>query len=154
MTTEFLQWALKHGKEYKSFEEFDMRLQQFTQTHEEIMKIQAQNGTSTVGHNHFSDMTEEEFKNFTGFRPRDSITNVFTYAAELPTADLPAEINWVTKGGVNAVQDQGQCGSCWAFSAIASMEGNYFTQTGKLLKLSEQQCVDCDTDSFGCSGGW
>jgi len=52
------------------------------------------------------------------------------------------------------VQDQGNCGSCWAFSAVAQMEGQHFVQTGELLKLSEQQCVDCDTDSMGCKGGW
>lgn len=52
------------------------------------------------------------------------------------------------------MQDQGQCGSCWAFSAIAQMEGQHYVTSGELLKLSEQQCVDCDEDSYGCSGGW
>ena len=61
-------------------------------------------------------------------------TNVVT----LETNDLPTEINWVEKGAVNPVQDQGQCGSCWAFSAVAQMEGQHFIQSGKLLKLSEQ----------------
>jgi C1A family cysteine protease len=54
-----------------------------------------------------------------------------------PVGDLPTEVNWIEKGAVNPVQDQGQCGSCWAFSAIASLEGQHFVQSGKLLKLSE-----------------
>lgn len=68
--------------------------------------------------------------------------------------DLPASINWVEKGAVQPVQDQGRCGSCWSFSAIGAMEGAHFVKTGKGVKLSEQQCVDCVTKDQGCSGGW
>ena len=67
---------------------------------------------------------------------------------------LPDQLDWRDAGAVNDIQDQGSCGSCWAFSAIASMEGQHFVTSGDLLKLSEQQCVDCDTDSYGCDGGW
>merc|ERR1711934_490445 len=65
-----------------------------------------------------------------------------------------ADWNDQEKGAVNEIQDQGNCGSCWAFSAIAAMEGQHFVKSGKLEKLSEQQCVDCDSSSFGCGGGW
>ena len=71
------------------------------------MKFNSSNGTSTVGHNKFSDMTEDEFKNFLGYKPRHDhlMTSAFRNAAELPTNDLPTEVNWVTAGGVNPVQD-------------------------------------------------
>ena len=62
-------------------------------------------------------------------------------------------IDWRSKGAVNPVQNQGQCGSCWAFSSTAAMEGDHFIKTGKLLKLSEQNLVDCDPQSDGCNGG-
>lgn len=52
------------------------------------------------------------------------------------------------------IQDQGQCGSCWAFSAISAIEGQHWITTGKSQKLSEQECIDCDNDSYGCGGGW
>ena len=44
-------------------------------------------------------------------------------------SDIPTEVNWVTKGMVNAVKDQGHCGSCWAFSATAAVEGAHAIKT-------------------------
>jgi len=72
---------------------------------------------------------------------------------ELPVDATPVQVDWREEGAVNPVQDQGQCGSCWAFSSTAAMEGAHFLKTTALLKLSEQQFVDCDPQSDGCDGG-
>lgn len=62
-------------------------------------------------------------------------------------------VDWRQKGYVNSVKNQGGCGSCWAFSAVCALEGQYFKTNGKLLKFSEQNLVDCVYPRDGCDGG-
>jgi len=71
----------------------------------------------------------------------------------LPADNLASSVDWRSKGAVNAVKNQGHCGSCWAFSATSAIESHHFIKTGKLINLAEQELVDCDTDSHGCNGG-
>ncbi|KAL6125709.1 hypothetical protein ACLB2K_073763 [Fragaria x ananassa] len=69
---------------------------------------------------------------------------------------LPTTVDWRNNGSATPVRDQGRCGSCWAFSAVAAVEGLHKINTGKLVPLSEQELVDCDvnTGNQGCRGGF
>ena len=149
---QFVEYVSKHGKSYATAEEYQFRLEQFALTHSEIEQISAENGSFTVGHNFMSDWTHEEYKKMLGYKAPKTLQA--KPAVELDTKALPASVDWRTMGAVNAVKNQGQCGSCWAFSATCAIEGAHFRATGTLLSLAEQQFVDCDTSSYGCNGGW
>jgi len=147
----FIEHISTFGISYGTSEEYKFRLAIFAKKEAENVAINANpENTFTVGHNMFSTWTDAEYKKVLGAKVMKSQDNV----VYLNTTNADASVDWRQKGAVNAVKNQGQCGSCWTFSAIAAVEGHHFIQTGKLESFSEQEIVDCDKTSYGCNGGW
>jgi len=146
---EFLKFIKDNDKSYSTVDEFEKRF--------DIFCINLKHLDKEVEHySSVMDLNHEEF---------DKRLNLDTisfekYASSLDklevdmTVPLPTSFDWRTKGAVTPVKDQGNCGSCWAFSAVANMEGQFAIKNNCLANLSEQQIVDCDSVSYGCMGGW
>jgi len=116
------------------------------------------NASYSMGMNEFGDQTLEEFvATHNGFKNRANnyIRSQNGPKTPLSTVNLPTSVDWRTKNAVTPIKNQGQCGSCWAFSTTGSTEGAHAISTGKLVSLSEQQLVDCSQaeGNQGCEGG-
>jgi len=153
MFTAFMQ---QYSKVY-THDEFVNRFDTFKNNLEIIRQHNTlTNSTYTMGINEFADLSFAEFKGkYFGYSHREMeylrSKNYHQVVAAAPTA-----VDWRTKNAVTPVKDQGQCGSCWAFSTTGSTEGAWVLQHGQsLISLSEQQLVDCAQaeGNQGCNGG-
>ncbi|XP_042910706.1 cathepsin L-like peptidase isoform X2 [Parasteatoda tepidariorum] len=110
----------------------------------------------TRGLNKYSDLTKEEFQKYlTGYRPENDTKQHKTHQrSKRSDTSLPKTIDWVKKGAVTSVPDQGHCASCWAFVALGSLEAQQYFKTGTLKSLSVQNIIDCATEKGdGCDAG-
>jgi C1A family cysteine protease len=151
----YMRYVTEYGKSYGTKAEFEFRFEQFKKTLIKMANHNSQNEhQSTVGHNQFSDWTDAEYKRLLGYNFMAEKGLRRGELEELDTSNLEKSVNWVTQGAVTPVKNQGQCGSCWAFSTTGAVEGSMFLSTGTLKSYSEQQLVDCSKNgNMGCNGG-
>ncbi|XP_025026403.1 cathepsin L1-like isoform X1 [Python bivittatus] len=155
-------WKATHSKEYIKQEEESFRRAVWEENLRMIQdhNTQADLGKHTyrLGMNHFGDLTNAEInERLNCFRPdSDHATqkNVVVFKSS-KTRQIPDDVDWRAKGYVTPVKDQGECGSCWSFSATGALEAMHFKKTGKLVSLSEQNLIDCSEEqgNIGCQGG-
>ncbi|KAK3586760.1 hypothetical protein CHS0354_023488 [Potamilus streckersoni] len=160
----FQLWKSEYGKQYQSVEEEEGKFQIFRDNLKWINQLNDEySGFTEYAVNKFADMSKEEFmaKILMVSRPypkhnKDRILQMDRID------DIPETFDWTTQGKVTSVKDQGSAGSCWAFSTIGNIEGQWAMMGKKLTNFSVEQIVDCDgTEDIvhehadcGIYGGW
>ena len=130
----------------------------------EIEKLQEENPNTLFEINEFSDLSDDELKS--RLIPYSDFLQEINNVKEISRDDLPLEtsfkedlsrpafFDWRTKNKVTRVKDQGQCGSCFAFAVVGTVESQIAIKKNQLVELSEQQILDCDSYTSACGGGY
>jgi hypothetical protein len=144
----FLSWMRATNQLFVG-DEYQIRFGIWLAKKEYVQSVNAGHKGFTVSLNKFAAHTPAEYQALLGLK-----LNLKKHTAKKTIVKDTVPVDWRTKGVVNAIQDQAQCGSCWAFSTVAAIESIYAIKYTTLYKLSEQNVVDCSTTNYGCSGGW
>jgi len=152
----FQRFKREHGKVYYDDHDESYRKEVFAQNLRKIRTHEETNSTYTLAMNEFGDMTWEEFHTkmtgFAGLR-HEHLRSMNT--EDLSGVKAASSVDWVDEGAVTSVKNQGNCGSCWSFSATGAIEGAVQIATGTLTSLSEQNLMDCSKSegNDSCEGG-
>jgi len=103
-----------------------------------------------MGINQFTDMTRDEFSKRNNLRISNAPKTELVY--EMKAKKVANAVDWRKKDIITGIKDQGNCGSCWAFGAVASIEAAHARKHRILMPLSEEQLVDC-TEGTNCKDG-
>lgn len=148
----FIQFMRNNNMMYTG-DEYQFRLGLYLANARRVQEFNSQDKSFTIGLNKFACYTPAEYKALLGVRRPVGLKK--QPAAEFTTKlAAPDAKDWRAENAVTAVKDEGVCGACWAFSAIAVCESCYAIHKGQLYTLSEQNLIDCDTYSYGCEGGY
>jgi cathepsin F len=175
---QFNQFKSKFNRVYASDAEHTARFANFCKNMQKAAKLNQNSANAKFGATKFADMSDEEFKSRVSPIKWDSqilarsclangVTVSESVAAAVPNPNsIPQSFDWNTKGKVSSVKDQGQCGSCWAFSTIGQLESVTAIKANAVpADYSEQLLVDCSHGcaneshygavcNQGCNGGW
>ena len=156
MEYNFMKYVSEHSKAYETVEDFNFRQVLFAEKDAFINSVNEDpTSTYTAGHNQFSDWTKEEFTAILGLKNME-MPDVQLDEMDVDMNGIPSSIDWRNEGAVTPVKNQGQCGSCWAFSSIEAIESAWIIAGNGMTIMSTQELVDCSFTSgnLGCGGGW
>lgn len=150
---DFRQFVQDYEKEYETVEELLHRFYTFVENKWTIDSHNNAGRSFRLEMNKFGDLNTTEFK--------DKVVGHGEYFSNQICNDYrsqgtePDHLDWRSRDVVTPVKNQGQCGSCWAFSTTGSIESATAIDTGNLVSLSEQELVDCSGSegNHGCNGG-
>jgi len=152
----FESFVTAQGREYGSSEEMDRRFDIFQENIKFIEATNAKKLSYKLGVTAFADMKFEEFRaQYVGGFVTMPVGNATEFKHPAGFVE-EAAVDWVAKGAVTPVKNQGHCGSCWTFSTTGALEGAMVVAGRRMVPLSEQELVSCDTGivgGHGCQGG-
>jgi C1A family cysteine protease len=164
--TAFNTYMTNFNKQYATIEEYRFRLNNYRENMADAERLNILNPRARFGETKFSDLSKEEFGRYLNARVPDSMPAYKNFSVPRKPHDMfasgrlmapdPTNYDWGSAGVITPVYNQGQCGSCWAFSATETIESYFAIQGGQLTQLSMEQIVDCDTagQDQGCGGGF
>jgi C1A family cysteine protease len=154
---EFTHYKKSYNKTYGAEENlrYVVFKDNFDRIHRHNLRHLAGRSTFMMAVNEFADMTSQEFLSTHANFKQSLASKPTKHVHKHDGSKLGDSVDWRQKGAVTPVKNQGQCGSCWAFSTCASIEGITFIKGHGLTSLSPQQLVDCDhtNGDAGCDGG-
>jgi len=149
----FNKWCMEQGKAYGNNDEKAYRKGVFANNMAEVRAHAEKNSSYRKALNKYADLTAQEFKTqYLGLKKKNTKKVVSSVKLNV---NAPSEKDWSSTDAVTAVKDQGQCGSCWAFSTTGAMEGLYYLTNSSQRSFSEQQLMDCSSaeGNMSCNGG-
>ncbi|XP_029638963.1 digestive cysteine proteinase 1 [Octopus sinensis] len=152
----FEEFKQKHSKSYNNEKEHSKRKHHFLQNLRYIDSKNRAGLTYTLAVNHLADYSEAELKVLRGYKSSGQKNNGLPFDESLiHDSSIPESKDWRLEGAVTQVKDQAVCGSCWSFGTTGTIEGAYFLKTGNLVRLSQQELMDCSwgEGNNGCDGG-
>ncbi|QDL57023.1 V-CATH [Dione juno nucleopolyhedrovirus] len=149
---DFLQ---KFNKSYSSEFEKLRRFKIFQHNLEEIIEKNRNDSAAQYEINKFTDLSKDEtILKYTGLSlPAQTQNFCEVTVLDRPPDKGPLEFDWRRLNKVTSVKTQGMCGACWAFATLGSLESQFAIKYNRLINLSEQQLIDCDSVDAGCEGG-
>jgi C1A family cysteine protease len=153
----FEEFKKKHGYQYDTEHEHRHRMKVFRNN---VRYVNTRNRASLpykMRINKFADRTDDELRVLRGKHYTEGYNGGLPFPKELKSGiqAIPDTIDWRIMGAVTPVKDQGICGSCWSFGTTGTIEGAYFVKHGTIVRLSEQNLIDCSWGfgNNGCDGG-
>ena len=155
LNTAFDAYVSLFEKTYDSETQRETAFEAFSNSVERVREMNKENHGATFGLNHFSDMHTEHFSNnYLTYKTHRVDTEDSDVSLRTASQSISGKVDWrKSTGVVSAVKNQNACGSCFAYSAVETIESAFVLGGGGIRTLSVEQIVACDKVDQGCQGG-